>query len=110
MHLGTQVADLPGLRLGIERFETGEKFSVSEFPQAGEVICHMVEFARDVGDFMVVSVVPLVKAGEAAKVGGCGVGCDGALSEAGHGGRVVTQGGDSSLAGIEDLGGDVSLG
>ena len=56
---------------------------------AGEDVGHFVGQALNVGDFVIVSVVPVMEAGEAAKVGSRMVQCDGALLILGNGSSVV---------------------
>ena len=59
---------------------------------AGKDVSNFVCEALDVGDFMVVSVVSAVEAGEAAKVGSHLVQGDGPFVISGDGSSVVVQG------------------
>ena len=44
---------------------------------AREIVCHLVNFTLDVGDFMTVLMVSMVETGESAKVGSGMIGCEG---------------------------------
>jgi hypothetical protein len=56
---------------------------------AGEDVRHHVHRALDVGDLVIVAVVPTMEAGEAAQVGSRLVRCDGTLPVPCDGGGVV---------------------
>ena len=77
---------------------------------AGKNVGHFICKALDVGDFMVVLVVPAVKAGEVAKVGSHLIRSDGTLPISGDGGTVVIQSQKGQLPEIIEGGCHICLG
>ena len=67
----------------------GEELGDTEVLQAGGIVGHEVGLARDMGDLVIVVVVPLVEARHAAEVGSWAVEGHRPFVPTGDGGRVV---------------------
>ena len=84
---------MPGYVLWEVSVKKGEKLRICKIMAAGEDVRHHIRCALDVGDLVIVAVVPTVEAGEAAQVCGGTIGGDRSLAVAGDGGGVVIESG-----------------